>query len=402
MKRGVDNDPQSPSKTLKLAETQSKPTVVQVNINNYFTTVNGPTSTPVEEGPENLFPAGERQHNGYTSSGGKTHAYRISHATRDGQLKAGCTACTKNYLDMIQFAPREANTNFRRRPAFFDALKAYSVAYEARDLDSARTARAEVEKLRNSRCPSCQNEIGYFSPAIQACKDEYIRMRKEACALNDGCAYKECPERGEQAWCVLQGDHIHTAEEEDEEKRKTRNLSDYPWWSYNGGVDAMRAEQAKGMKWICGFCHKLEKTSNQGNRYPDPETMPDGKSSGTKKEKKQYRAKLKAKIVYPKQQYVDAKKRQIGECKYCNRKVEPGQEPAFPFDHRDESTKMKGKNTLAGKQGGVAGLVANSSKEAALDFPGFKEILDTESEKCDLDCDNCHHRKTHGYPMREV
>ena len=32
-------------------------------------------------------------------------------------------------------------------------------------------------------------------------------MRKAACAANGGCAYQHCPERGDRAWEVLQGDH---------------------------------------------------------------------------------------------------------------------------------------------------------------------------------------------------
>ena len=64
-------------------------------------------------------------------------------------------------------------------------------------------------------------------------------------------------------------------------------------------------------------------------------------------------------------------------------------------------TKIKGRNTLAGVDGGVAGIVANVSKRAALDAPGVKEALDTEMAKCQLLCVNCHHRKTNGYPQRE-
>ncbi|MCP4848631.1 MAG: hypothetical protein GY899_11865, partial [Verrucomicrobiaceae bacterium] len=283
MKRDSESEPPSPTKTARYSDTEeSKPAPVHATLSNYFCTVVGPTSAPAEEGPENLFPPGERQNNGYVPYNGKTRAYRISHATRAGQLKAGCTHCPRNYLDMVQFAPQESNHNFRRRPAFFDALQAYSVACGARDLDAARAARANVEELRHSACPSCQKDIGYNSPAEQACRDEYIRMRKEACALNDGCANQDCVERGEQAWCVLQGDHLHTAKEEDEEKRKTNGLGDYKWWPWNGGVEAMRAEQAKGMQWICGFCHALEKTSYSANRCPDPDTMPDGKPRGTK------------------------------------------------------------------------------------------------------------------------
>eukprot|EP00966_Prymnesium_polylepis_P126378 2922602-Prymnesium_polylepis.1 len=89
----------------------------------------------------------------------------------------------------------------------------------------------------------------------------------------------------------------------------------------------MRAEQAKGMQWICGFCHSLEKTGTQANRHPDPDTMPDGKQgkSATKEEVAQYKAKRFAKITYPKQQYIDAKKRAVGACTKCKRSVTPGE-----------------------------------------------------------------------------
>eukprot|EP00966_Prymnesium_polylepis_P094801 2195251-Prymnesium_polylepis.1 len=131
--------------------------------------------------------------------------------------------------------------------------------------------------------------------------------------------------------------------------------------------------------------------------------MPDGKQgkSATEEQVKQYNDKRKAKIKYPKQQYIDARKRAVGACTKCKRPVKPGEEWAFHCDHRDESTKLKGRDTIAGKTGGVAGLVANCANRAALDAPGFKEVLDAEWNKCDLLCYNCHHRKTWGYPMRE-
>jgi hypothetical protein len=288
-------------------------------------------------------------------------------------------------------------------------LQAYSVAWEARDLDAARKARANVEELHNGKCPSCQETAGQISPAVQACKDEYIRMRKAACLKNDGCANPDCAERGEQAWCVLQGDHEHTAKEENEELRKKKQLGRYTWWSGHGGVEAMRHEEAKGMQWLCAFCHQLEPTGSQANRCEDPwaenedgtPVMPDGKSRGTPEEAKQYDAKRRAKIVYPQLQYVDARKRAAGCCKMCKRTDVEGKEVAFHWDHRDPATKLIGRGTLAGEQGGVSGLVHNHSNRAALDAPGFKDVLDKEMDKCDLLCHNCHHRKTWGYPMRE-
>jgi hypothetical protein len=129
--------------------------------------------------------------------------------------------------------------------------------------------------------------------------------------------------------------------------------------------------------------------------------MPDGKWSGTPEEIKQYHAKRQAKIKYPKQQHVDARKRTVGRCLGCERSDVKGKEWAFHWDHRDPATKLTGKGTLAGERGGVAGLVSLVVKRAALDFPGFKKVLDEEMDKCDLLCHNCHHRKTWKYPPRE-
>jgi hypothetical protein len=128
--------------------------------------------------------------------------------------------------------------------------------------------------------------------------------------------------------------------------------------------------------------------------------FPDGKPTGTPEEVKQYYAKRRAKIVYPKLQYVDARKRAAGCCKACKRSDVEGKEWAFHWDHRDQATKIRGKETLAGETGGVAGLVNNIRKAVALDAPGFKDVLDKEIDKCDLLCHNCHHRKTWKYPMR--
>jgi hypothetical protein len=193
---------------------------------------------------------------------------------------------------------------------------------------------------------------------------------------------------------------VHTIKEPDAAKRKVHALSDYTWWASHGGVEAMRREHAKGIQWICGFCHFLEPTGNAANRCKDPATMPKGKRRGTEEEVYQYQAKHRAVVVYPKHQYVDARKRAVGCCQHCQRSDVKGQEWAFHWDHRDEATKLKGKETLAGVNGGVSGLVSNHLRAAKLDDPGFRVVLDKEIDLCDLLCHNCHHRKTHHYPRR--
>jgi hypothetical protein len=361
--------------------------------------LDAPVAANVERGPAALFPEEERSKYKHRKWGKKMRAILVSGVEEDGALRGGCSACvSKSCVAMTEFAPVVCNVNGHKRPRFFEAVHDFKTAYETGDLEAAREARGRVEKYRTALCPSCAENAGKLSRKEQACKDEYIYMRKAACALNNGCCNPWCVERGAQAWCVLEGDHLHTAKEGDETLRKKHALSHYTWWAGNGGVEAMRAEVDKGVNWPCRFCHTLEKTSNQANKYEDLETMPEGKSYGTKEEVKQYGRKRKAKIVYPKQQHVDAHKREIGCCELCKRPVVEGQEHAFDFDHIDASTKMKGKDTLAGERGGVCGLVRNHASRAALDK--IKNILDNEMSLCRLLCRNCHHRHTWGYPMR--
>lgn len=107
----------------------------------------------------------------------------------------------------------------------------------------------------------------------------------------------------------------------------------------------------------------------------------------------EYNARRHAVRVYRKQKHVDAAKRRIGKCAACGRPVEEGKEVMHEFNHLDEATKSKG--GLFGKNGGVAGLVANCSNDAAL--KKVKGKLDDEISKCNLLCCNCHHRHTHKY-----
>lgn len=318
-------------------------------------------------------------------------------STWDGELSGDCCDCNKSKAVPIdQYAPVEHLNNIRRRQKFFDALADYRRAWKEGDEEAAEEARSRVEALRHGRCASCAQKHNKGSTNMQACKNWWDNVRKEECARNDGCFNPDCVERGPEAWCVLNADHVHTRREKDEEKRKTKALSEYVWWSNHGGVNAMQKERSKGVNFLCSFCHMLEPTSGHANKYTDPKTMPAGKSKGTAEEVKQYLRKLLAEIIYPKQRFVDDRKLQIGECAHCRRAVRPGEERAFSFDHLDERTKLPSRKV--GGKGGVAGLVNDHSKQTSL--AKIKDVLVEEMGKCQLLCRNCDHRKTHNYPAR--
>ena len=327
----------------------------------------------------------ERRHNVTVKKGGKDVSVYVSDACRDGTLRGGCHhTCSNQWVSIARFAPEADSTNSAGHHQTFDAAyAAYQAAFAAGDRDEAIAQRAVVEALRTTCCDACRESMGTLSLAQQACKDEWKRMKQEACARQDGCRNQQCSERGMASWPVLQADHGTNA--------KVFKLSDYKFWSGNGGVGAMRAEAQNIHQWVCGVCHSGEETSASGRRHGDPALMPDGKRSGTTEEKKQYYAKRSAKMTFPKYEHVDAAKRRIGRCQYpgCSRPVLPGTEPGFHWDHREEGTKCKG--GLYGAKGGVAGLAANNAKASALDE--VRELLDEEMAKCDLLCMPCHYSR---------
>ena len=315
----------------------------------------------------------------------------------DGTLKGGCrSTCRRQFHDYMWFAPAAGSANTAaKRTQFLSAYDSYKTAHALKDREACLAHRAILEALRTDKCSGCRHDPGYLTPAQRACKEWWTAKRKRMCARNDGCAHPDCPERGPDVWPVLTADHGTNPKAKHKTTGKPLGLSDYKQWTAHGGVPAMEIEAEQIEKWICRVCHRLEPTSNAGKRCADPTTMPAGKQgkSSTALERKQSFARRVAVIRHPKHQHVDAAKRRLGACAACARPVEPGTEPGFDFDHLDEST--KGRGGLFGKDGGVAGLVNNCTKAAAL--PLVRKLLDAEMDKCQLLCKNCHMRKTWGY-----
>ena len=371
---------------------------VNSTIHNYFAPQAGPTAAP--EGGEaplqELFGKFDTQILWKdTHPNMKRKVYVCVKSDSKGGLRGECSNCATSGLKPIaDFAPADSTNTKRQLADFNEAVADYDKAYKAGNVEEAREARERVAETRRGRCPPCAETAAKLSPAVRACKDFWIAIRQEKCEEHDGCMKPDCPWKGaNRDWRVLQADHIDPKGLVNPENKKVHAVSHYVWWpcKERGGVPAMRAEAAK-CQWICGFCHFLEPTSSSARRCGDPDDMPDGKSSGTKEEVDQYHAKYRAKMVYPKQQYVDAEKLRRGSCVQCKREVMPETCAAFQFDHIDETTKMKGEATLAGKNGGVGGLVHNCAKRAALDK--IKDVLDAEMALCRLLCANCHKLKT--------
>jgi ribosomal protein L40E len=358
----------------------------------------GKAPTPTLDGPKSLFESdAERRQKVTVIKHGKPVSVYAFSCCRDGTITGGCYhVCTRQWVDFLHFAPEDPGN----RTKFEAAYDAFQAAHARGDRDECLKQQEILKALRTTECAKCRDRKK-LGPAEQACKDWYDAARKAAAIENDGCAHAHCPVRGADAWQVLTADHGTKPKKTHEVTNRTTgkvttkplNLGDYIAWPKLGGVPAMEAEAAQIEKWICRCCHALEPTSSSGRRCGDPATMPEGKRRGTPLETQQYGARLNAKIRYPKQQHVDARKRAIGACATCKRAVVPGTEPAFEFNHLDEATKCKG--GLFGPRGGVSGLVGNVAKAAALDQ--VRDLLDAEMAKCELLCSNCHHRHTHKY-----
>ena len=366
-------------------------TAAAVMITSFFTKGEGPTYVPPPDPnrPPPILPPGEpKLKKKRVKWGKKWREVYVWCVSRNGTLTAGCENCT-NSFGMASFAPHDCLNSRTKYKAFVEALADYKNAVVKRDIDALRAALAILEESRSGRCHKCHKDLGHLPPKQKACKNYWDDLRKHHCKLNGGCANPDCVERGEEAWTVIQGDHIPS--------EKKHALSHYTWWASNGGVPAMQKEVEAIHQWVCGYCHVLEPTNLQAHKT-HPDAMPDGKWNGTEVEIKQYKAKRHATNTYPKREYIDAKKRAVGACAHCERPVRVGEEHCFICDHIDETAKLRGDK--AGEKGGIAGLVGNCSNDARLEAPGMQKLLDDEWDKTQLLCHNCNHRKTWGYPCR--
>ena len=123
------------------------------------------------------------------------------------------------------------------------------------------------------------------------------------------------------------------------------------WTKKGGGLDGLKNELTLREPY-CFFCYTI-------SILPYSDKLPNNT-----KEKRKTMNKIKLKR---------------GECKCCERKINEKNTRGFDFDHRDPKTKIIDISDLANNK--------------SWDF--FNEHIDTETQKCDLLCKNCHRLKTH-------
>jgi len=290
---------------------------------------------------------------------------RTAFSQKRGTLVGLCGNCCVNWRPLREaFVPNPDHENtMRRADLLLNAIEDYETAFADDNQIAMRNALDVVLAKRLTLCRLCQDSASKLSHKELACKEEWERMKREACATHDGCPKPGCTERGMASWVCMSADHV-------DPKIKVRALSDYYRWSGNGGVEAMR-EEAKKCQWMCRCCHFLEPTSASG-RTKDC-THPSWER------------------VREKAAHVNARKLAIGACQYddCARAVTKETMRSFSFDHNDPKTKATHEthpHLIQKGSTGIGGIVKNSTTSLAY----AKPFLDAEMGMCRLVCENCH------------
>jgi len=311
-----------------------------------------------------------------------------------GQLQKRCecnTFCNHGvWHDILEFAP-SATKSKQKRDAFDTAYVELENAFKCKD---GMAWEAAYVVLWANSAKACQRRRDYITENRnkfrEPCRLMLEKIRSDMHAKG-GC--KKCKYNGPS----LEIDHI-------KRDGKTKQLSDLGYWASNGGPEAMWKEYTTKCQCLCRCCHRLEPTSNTGQRktsMAQVEAMPAGKWNGTREEIAQYHAKRSAMINTPKYLFVDELKRTAGCCVKCKKKVTVGYgastlteaDPrSFDTNHMDERTKYR---RQLNRSGGIAEICDDLT--IRLDEPhkpsggltGRQLIID-EWKLIEVICCNCH------------
>ena len=194
-------------------------------------------------------------------------------------------------------------------------------------------------------CTSCResNKKTRKTPTTKLgkCREFWKKWKKD----------QKCVDCGVVDDRVIEADHVRG--------KKIHRVGDYSWWSYHGGVKAMKEELEKKCEARCRFCHTI-KTKERS----DLKRKMEGRKPYITKKRRRHE--------------INMVKCNIGKCKSCERKVTMKTCCGFDFDHRDEETKVIN----------IAQIVHKKKAE-------YRKHFKEEIPKCDLLCRNCHNIKTY-------
>ena len=212
--------------------------------------------------------------------------------------------------------------------------------------------------VRNNKptkcCLTCRtNALQKQKRRYAACQKVYDDWRK-----THPCVICSQDPNYEHNYLLIEADHLPEFE-------KVEKCSEWGFWSVKcRGPDALRAELMKCQA-LCRFHHRLQtqqRRHDNGSIRKDP-------------------------WVLRKRGIINAEKHKRGCCSNpkCKRVLKKGEECAFDFDHRDDSTKFKYK----GETIQPSSLVRLPDALFDIQWPLEKELVD-------LLCANCHTLKSKG------
>ena len=192
------------------------------------------------------------------------------------------------------------------------------------------------------RCLACRNKEKEAKKRKEApCQKVWDEWRKKNKCI-------ECSKDPTHVhnYLVIEADHLP-------EFKKVENCSYMAYWKTKSrGVPALKAELKKCQA-LCKFHHRLVtwKRSNKTEKL----------------------------CILRKRAVINVEKHNRGCCFLCERVLKKGEECAFDFDHRDDSTKFM-----------YNGKTSHPSNFVKLPDALFDKQWPLEQAKCDLLCANCH------------
>lgn len=210
-------------------------------------------------------------------------------------------------------------------------------------------------------CGKVQNKDQFVSSHVRREKLTVHCMTCRAVARRSQVNPTTTTGKCKQAWeewktmqtCISCGCNDPRFLEADHHHDKVSDCGDYAYWARHGGVEALKHELTKCVP-LCRVCHRIKSKNERGTTT--------------------------VQSTLAKRKIIDDEKLQRGACLVCKRVVTKESTCGFDFDHIDPPQKV-----IA-----ISQLVYKS-------FDYFNAHFQSEVQKCNLLCSNCHHLKTHYY-----